>query len=150
MGTFIRMAGLAAAQTPRLAAVNSFGPPRIGAIYFYGLNKIQEARVRKVLGVAEGDFLPSSKGDAEERLDQLPGVVESHLEAVCCDAGKMILYVGVEEKGAPHFELRDPPEGGVSLPESIMAAYRELLDAVGAATRRGSTAEDLTRGHSLM
>jgi hypothetical protein len=143
-------AGLATAQTPRLAAENSFGPPRIGAIDFYGLNKIQEARVRKALGVAEGDLLPSSKGDAEERLDQLPGVVESHLEAVCCDAGKMILYVGVEERGAPHFDLRDAPESAVSLPESITAAYRELLDALGAAIRRGSTAEDLTRGHSLL
>jgi hypothetical protein len=142
--------GLAAAQTPRLSAENSYGPPRIGVIDFYGLNKIQEARVRKAVGVAEGDFLPSSKGDAEERLDQIPGIVESHLEAVCCDAGKMILYVGVEEKGAVHFDLRDAPESAVTLPESITAAYRELLDALGAATRRGTTAEDLTRGHSLM
>lgn len=146
----IGIAGLAAAQTPRLAVENSLGPPRIGVIDFYGLNKVPEARVRKALGVAEGDFLPSSKGDVEERLDQLPGIVESHLEAVCCDAGKMILYVGVEEKGAPHFDLRDAPEGDASLPESVTAAYRELLEAVGAATRRGSTAEDLTRGHSLL
>lgn len=144
------IAGLAAAQTPRLSAENSYGPPRIGVIDFYGLNKIPEARVRKAVGVAEGDFLPSSKGDAEERLDQIPGIVESHLEAVCCDAGKMILYIGVEEKGAPHFDLRDAPESAVTLPESITAAYRELLDALGAATRRGTTAEDLTRGHALM
>ncbi|HTD44957.1 MAG TPA: HEAT repeat domain-containing protein [Bryobacteraceae bacterium] len=141
--------GLAVAQAPRLAADN-YGLPRIGTLDFYGLNKTPEARVRKALGAAEGDFLPSSKGDAEERLDQLPGIVESHLEAVCCDAGKMILYVGVEEKGAPHFDLRDAPENAVSLPESVMSGYRELLDALGAAIRRGSTAEDLTRGHSLM
>ena len=146
----IGIAGLAVAQTPRSAAENSYGPPRIGIIDFYGLNKIAEARVRKALGAAEGDLLPSSKGDVEERLDQIPGIVESHLEAVCCDAEKVILYVGVEEKGAVHFDLRDAPESSVSLPESITAAYHELLDALGAATRRGSTAEDLTRGHSLM
>ena len=145
----VGLGGLAAAQTPRLAADN-YGPPRIGTLDFYGLNKTPEARVRRALGAAEGDFLPSSKGDAEQRLDQLPGIVESHLEAVCCDAGKMILYVGVEEKGAPHFDLRDAPESAVSLPESVTAGYRELLDALGAAIRRGSTAEDLTRGHSLM
>ena len=147
--TGIGIAGLAAAQTPRLSAEN-YGPPRIGVIDFYGLNRVPEARVRKAVGVTEGDFLPSSKGDAEERLDQIPGIVESHLEAVCCDAGKMILYIGVEEKGAPHFDLRDAPESAVTLPESITAAYRELLDALSAATRRGTTAEDLTRGHVLM
>jgi len=149
-GIGIATGGLAAAQAPRLAVENSYGPPRIGVIDFYGLGKIQEARVRKTLGVAEGDLLPSSKGDTEERLDQLPGIVESHLEAVCCDRGKIILYVGVEEKGAPHFDLRDAPESSVSLPGNITAAYRDLLDAVGAAIRRGSAAEDLTHGHSLL
>jgi hypothetical protein len=81
-------------------------PPRIGAIDFYGLRKVGEAKVRETLGVKEGDPLPPSKGDVEDRLADLQGVVESHLEAVCCEAGDAILYVGIEEKGSPHFELR--------------------------------------------
>ncbi|MEO8131553.1 MAG: hypothetical protein ABI822_30945, partial [Bryobacteraceae bacterium] len=48
--------------------------PRIGTIDFYGLRKVTEAKVRKALAVAEGGVLPSSKGDTEERLDQIPGV----------------------------------------------------------------------------
>lgn len=121
--------------------------PRIDTLDFYGLRKTTEAQVRAVIAVKEGDPLPASKGDAEERLDQIPGVVESHLEAVY-DAGKMILYVGLEERGAPHFELREAPEGDMRLPEKIGAEYRGFVEASAAASRAHITAEDLTQGHA--
>ncbi len=70
--------------------------PRIDVLDFYGLRKVPEAKVRQTLAVKEGDPLPHSKGDTEEHLDDIPGIVESHLEAVY-DAGKTILYVGVED-----------------------------------------------------
>ncbi|PYT14213.1 MAG: hypothetical protein DMG59_18005 [Acidobacteria bacterium] len=124
--------------------------PRIGIIDFYGLRKVSEAKVRKALGVREGDPLPRSKGDAEERIDAVPGVVESHLEAVCCDAGKMILYVGIEEKGAIHFDLREPPEEDVVLPEEITSTYRRFMENLEAAIRRGESGDDVTHGHSLV
>lgn len=123
---------------------------RVGVIDFYGLRKLSESQVRKVLAVREGDPLPSSKGDAEAKLDQIPGVVESHLEAVCCDDGRTILYVGIEERGATHFDLRESPEGSVVLPEEIVSAYGRFLEAAHDASRRGSTDEDLTHGHPLM
>jgi len=123
---------------------------RVGVIDFYGLRKISESQVRKILGVREGDLLPASKGDAEGKLDQIPGVVESHLEAVCCDAGRTILYVGIEERGATHFDLREPPEGAAVLPEEIVTAYGRFLEAAHDASRRGTTDEDLTHGHPLM
>ena len=122
-------------------------PPRIDTLDFYGLRKTTEAQVRAAIAVKEGDPLPASKGDAEERLDQIPGVVESHLEAVY-DAGKMILYVGLEERGAPHFELREAPEGDMRLPEKIGAEYRGFVEASAAASRVHITAEDLTQGHA--
>jgi len=123
---------------------------RVGVIDFYGLRKISESQVRRILGVREGDLLPASKGDAEGKLDQIPGVVESHLEAVCCDGGRTILYVGIEERGATHFDLREPPEGAAVLPEEIVTAYSRFLDAAHDASRRGTTDEDLTHGHPLM
>jgi len=123
--------------------------PRIGTIDFYGLRKVPEAKILQTLGVREGDFLPPSKGDAEEHLDDVPGIVESHLEAVCCDTGKMILYVGVEEKGSPHFDIREAPEGDVKLPEEITSSYRRFLESFESAVRSGRTGEDLTHGHSL-
>ncbi|MBV9400042.1 MAG: hypothetical protein JO062_18840 [Bryobacterales bacterium] len=132
------------------AAAAAQSPPRIGTIDFFGLRKISEAKIRQTLGVREGDFLPPSKGNAEESLDKLSGVIESHLEAVCCDDDKMILYVGIEERGAPHFELRDPPEGDSKLPDEVLAAYRRFQEVFNDAVRRGSTAEDLTEGYSRM
>ncbi len=123
--------------------------PRIGVIDFYGLRKVPEAKIRQALGAREGEPLPPSKGDAEERIDKVPGVVESHLEAVCCDAGKMILYVGIEEKGAAHFEPREPPDGELRLPEEVTTTYRDFLHAREAALRRGEDREDLTHGHAL-
>jgi hypothetical protein len=123
--------------------------PRIGIIDFYGLHKIPEAKVRQTLGVREGDPLPPSKGDLEDRLADLQGVVESHLEAVCCGAGSAILYVGIEEKGAPHFELRDAPDGSLKLPDEINTAYQNFLQASSAALRLDEDRDDLTQGHRL-
>src|SRR6476661_5046144 len=112
---------------------------RVDVLDFYGLRKVSESQIRKALGVREGDRMPPSKGDAEAKLDQLGGVVESHLEAVCCDSGQTVLYVGIEEKGAPHFDLREPPEGEVALPDEIVSTYNRFLEAAQAASRRGTT-----------
>ena len=123
-------------------------PPKIGVLDFYGLRKIPERQVRQTIGVKEGDPLPPSKGDVEERLDKLSGVIESHVEAICCDQGKVILYVGIEERGSPHFEIREPPEGDEKLPSEITGAYGRFLEAVEKAGRRGNTGEDFTQGYS--
>jgi hypothetical protein len=138
-------------QTP--AQTSAAGPsltPTVDVLDFFGLGKIPEARIRKALGFKEGDPFPHSKGDIEERLDAQPDVVESHLEAVCCDEGKAVLYVGIEEKGSIHFDPREPPEGDVDLPKEILSGYRDFLEAYALAARRNDLAEDLTHGHSLM
>jgi hypothetical protein len=121
--------------------------PRIDVIDFYGMHKTPEAKVREAVGVKDGDPLPPSKGDVEERLDSIAGVAESHLEAVS-DAKKMILYVGLEERGAPHFDLREAPEGDMKLPEVMTREYRSFVETAAAAARAGIVAEDLTQGHA--
>jgi len=142
-----------AAQAPAAARVpTSPAPtaPTVGVIDYYGLNKITRDHIQKTLGFKEGDPFPASKGNVEERLDEIPGIVESHLEAACCDQGKIVLYVGIEERGAVHFDLREAPESEVTLPPEITALYRRYFDAFDDAVRHGTTAEDLTHGHSLM
>jgi hypothetical protein len=121
--------------------------PRVDVIDFYGLHKTTEAKVREAIGIKEGDPLPASKGDAEERLDGIPGVAESHLEAVY-DAKKMILYAGLEERGAPHFDIREAPEGDMKLPEVMTKEYRNFVEAAAAAARNNVVAEDLTQGQA--
>jgi hypothetical protein len=144
-------AGATQAPAPaRVPASPEPTAPTVGVIDYYGFNKVTRERVQKTLGFKEGDPFPASKANVEERLDEIPGVVESHLEAVCCDQGKIVLYVGIEERGAVHFDLREAPEGEVTLPPEITALYRRYFDAFEQAVRRGSTAEDLTHGHSLM
>jgi HEAT repeats len=139
-----------AAAAPAQSLLQTQGLPKIGTVDFYGLHKVTESNLRKALGVREGDPLPASKGDVEEKLDTISGVTESHLEAICCENGTVILYVGIEERGAPHFELHPAPEGDAPLPEEISAAYQRFLTAFDAAARRGSTDEDLTKGYSRM
>jgi hypothetical protein len=145
-----KTSGSAQPASPQVIADATTQLPLVDVIDFYGLGKIPEARIRKALGFKEGDPFPPSKGNVEERLLELPDVAEAHLEAVCCDAGKTILYVGIEARGAPHLELRDAPEGEVELPKEILSDYRDFLDAYESAARRGAAAEDLTHGHSLI
>jgi len=124
--------------------------PVVGIIDFYGRQKVSEEKLLKVLGVKPGQMLPRSKGDVEDALEEIEGVVYAHLEAACCDEGKAILYVGIEERGAPHFIYSGPPAGLELLPMAIHDEYAAFLAALGLAVREGDTAEDLTQGHSLM
>lgn len=135
-----------------LAAVLAAGQvPQVGEIELYGLRRVREENVRRVLNVRPGDALPPSRGDLEDRLETIASVVRARVEAVCCEDGKAVLFVGLEERGAPHFAFRSNPAGPAGLlPEEILKTYTDLLAALEAAARRGSTAEDLTRGHSLM
>ncbi len=123
--------------------------PRIAVLDFYGVDKVPVSSLRKALGLKEGDPLPSSKADAEARLEQVNGVVLARLEAVCCESGGAILFVGIEEKGAAHFDFRPVPESSIELPKDILDAYRAFLDARENAARSGDSREDLTSGHAL-
>ena len=139
----VAVQGLLCAQTP-------IRPPRVGVIDYYGLRKISPERIQRVLSTKPGDPFPQSKGDVEERLEKIPGVVRSHIEAVCCDDGKVVLFVGIEEKGASHFSLRSEPTAEIYLPAATVDTYHQFLDAAESAAHDGPIEEDLRSGHSLM
>jgi hypothetical protein len=124
--------------------------PTVGVIQIYGNSKVPAERIRTVLGVAEGEKLPASKGGVEERLEEVEGIVRARLEAACCEDGKVILYTGIEERDGPRFALRSAPTGELVLPDEITSAYRSFLQAAREASRTGQAAEDLSRGHSLL
>ena len=124
--------------------------PRVGDVNFYGLRHIPAEKILSTLQLKPGDPLPPSKGDLEDRIAEIPGVVQARVEAVCCQDSKAVLFVGLEERGAPHFAFRSDPSGDAVLPESLVADYGRFLEAVQEAGRRGSIAEDLTEGHALM
>ncbi len=145
MRHFLTLALSIAAALPLAAQV-----PQVGIVDFHGLRTIDEATIRRALPFKEGDPLPKSKGDIEEALESIRGVVRARLEAVCCDEGKAILYVGIEERGAPHFDYSAAPSGEVRLPEEVHGAYAAFLAAAGRAARSGNAGESLADGHSLL
>ncbi len=117
-------------------AAPAMAQPRVGLIDTYGERKLDAERIRKALGVQVGDPLPPSKLDLEERLEAVDGVVRAHVEAACCvEDARAILYAGVEERGAPHFEFRLPEEGrDLALPPAddtaaLLVASREAAEA---------------------
>jgi len=147
----VRPTGLRQILAWLAAAVAAAGQtPQIGIIDVFGLKKVPAAKVRAALGVKPGDRIPPSKGDLEERLEAIPGVVRANVEAACCEDGKAILYVGIEEKGATAFELRDPPNEPLGLPPALHHAYHHFVEALGQAVRKGEIREDLSKGHSLI
>ncbi len=119
-------------------------------INLYGLRKIPADRILSALKLQPGDPLPASRGDLEDRVAEVSGVVLARVEAVCCEGKNTILFVGVEERGAPHAAFRSEPAGNAVLPETLLTAYDGFLTAVRRAAAHGNTAEDLTAGHSLM
>lgn len=125
--------------------------PTIGHIEIYGRRKVSEDRILKAVGAKAGDPLPKSKGDVEDRLvDEVGGIRRARLEAFCCEQGKPILYVGIEERGAPSFEYRPEPSEEIELPEEIVKVYDEFTVALNRAVAEGQTSESLAAGHSLM
>jgi hypothetical protein len=124
--------------------------PVIGDIEIFGTHKITHEKVMKTLGIQPGDPLPPSKTRLEDALLAMDGVARASVEAVCCDAGKAILYIGIEERGGATFPLRDQPQGDLQLPEEIVQAYHDFTIALAGAARDGDTHEDIKQGHSMM
>jgi hypothetical protein len=124
--------------------------PRVGAMEIFGERAVPQKKIREVLGLSEGSPLPPSRGNLEDKLSAIHGVVAARLEVVCCDRGKTILYVGILEHNAPHIEFHPSPTGDQALPEDLQTLYRDFLDLAKEAARQGSTEEDLTNGYSLM
>ncbi len=124
--------------------------PAVGEIDFYGLRSLTADRILAAIRLKTGDPIPPSKGALEDQIAEIPGVILARVEAVCCQGPRAILFIGIEEKGAPHAAFQSAPAGSAALPEELVNAYRLFLEAVQRAAGQGTAAEDLTAGHSLM
>lgn len=127
--------------------------PPIGIVDFYGLRSLTERRARAALPIKEGDVgnpLPhAAQKETQRRLEALLNVEQALLNFVCCDAGKVILYVGIRERGAPTLQFRPAPKGAIRLPETIVLAGEEFQNALTEAVLRGNAGEDDSKGHAL-
>ena len=124
--------------------------PPIGVIDLYGVRTVPEDRVRAALQVSVGDPFPLSKVEVERRLAMIPGVVRARITGVCCDEGRSIMFVGIEEAGESLPRFRAAPVGSVRLPDDIVQAGVALTAAARAAVLRGDASEDQSQGYSLL
>ena len=105
--------------------------------------------MKSSIGAKPGAPMPS-RAMAEEKLQKISGVTASQIEAVCCDGQQTILYIGIEERNAPHIEFHANPTSDVSLPKEITAKYEALMEAIAVSMHKHDADEDLTNGYSLM
>lgn len=150
---FVFLASLLVAGSMASAQAQQASPAfKIGSIDFYGMRKLPVDALRAALTFKEGDDIQSdSKALAESRsrLEALRGVSDARVELVCCDAGRVLVYVGVEEPGAPTLKLHEAPTGASRLSDEIVKAHAEFEEAIQVAVREGRAQEDDSAGHSL-
>ena len=96
-----------------------------------------------------GNDLPPVLAESEARLSKVSGVVRAHTNLVCCDDGRAIVYVGIEERGTPSIRFRAEPVGKSRLAADIVEAGDEFSKAFMLTIRRGDTGEDRSQGHSI-
>jgi hypothetical protein len=140
---------LLAIATARVATAQEI---RIGIIDFYGLQRTALADARAALTFKEGDLVDEElapQRESEQRLARLPGVAHAHVNMVCCDDGRAIVYVGIEERGSPVMRFHAPPRGTERLPAEIVEAGTAFETALWGAVQRGQAGEDRTQGHTL-
>ena len=129
---------------------------QVGIIDFYGLHHVSETEARSALAVKEGDTIsvaddarPALMAQSEQQLSRLRGVLSARVNLVCCDRGRGIIYVGVEEKGGATHHFRKAPRGDARLAADVVDAGKEFDRALTPAARRGD-AEDRSQGHALL
>lgn len=105
--------------------------------------------MRQAIRFKEGGQAPETPVPARLRLEALPGVAKAHINFVCCDEGKLIVYVGVAEMGAPTVEFRAAPTGTVELPNDVVQAGQDFEATFSKAVEAGDFAEDQDQGHAL-
>jgi hypothetical protein len=129
---------------------------QIGVVDFYGLKRLSEGQVRQALTFKEGDIIslstngrPEFLAASESRLSMVPGVAGVRMNVVCCDDGRAIVYVGIQEGGATLMRFRSAPEGTARFPIDVVRAGDDFSSALAVAVQRGDAGEDRSEGHAL-
>lgn len=131
-----------AAQTPRAQ------PTRIGVVEVYGAQSVAPDDVRRAAGVIAGDAV-AADSVIEQRVRRLRGVSGAIVSVVCCESGRSIVYIGIQE-GTRRFSVRPDPTGFVAMPDEVVEAEVEFGAALQEAVTGGRTEEDHSAGHALM
>lgn len=125
----------------------------IGTIDFFGVRDSSLEKLREALTFKEGEMLsvdsPLAFAASKKKLMELPGTKNANITAVCCTDGRVSLFVGIQEAGAPVLQFNDAPTGAVRLEQHVLDVGREFESALRAAVLRGQAQEDDSQGHAL-
>ena len=121
----------------------------IGMIEVYGARTASPDEIRRVAGLSPGDAVPSDARAIEERVRSVSGITNAEVSAVCCEAGRYTIYIGVQE-GPAALKARDEPTEVIAMPDEVVRAEAEFIAALDEAFAQGRLEEDHTAGHSLM
>jgi hypothetical protein len=152
----MRNAGMALVLFALPMAARAQDPIPIGIIDFYGSSKVPVERARAALTFREGDTIspeanepPAFIAATETKLEALPGVARARVNLTCCDNGRAIAYVGIEESGSKTMTFREAPRGDARLAADVVQAGEEFSKAFTSAVERGDAVEDRSQGHAL-
>jgi len=138
--------GLVIALMSAAVPVGAQQMPPVGVIDFYGLRTLKPADLAGALALQIGDTI-NPKMDLKQRLLQVPGVADAELNFVCCEAGRSIVYVGIQEEGVRPLEFSREPTGSAQLPDDIVASGQQFDDALFEGVKRGQNGEDDSAGY---
>ncbi|HEV3329975.1 MAG TPA: HEAT repeat domain-containing protein [Bryobacteraceae bacterium] len=140
--SFLRRCGVSLALAG-WGVASSAGPqiPHVREIDVYGAGKVTAARILREAKLQTGQPLPASKGDLEDRINAISGILRARVEAVCCEGADAILFVGVEQKGGPRVAFRSDPTGKSVLPENLAGDYQEFVEIVRQAVQQKASSD---------
>jgi hypothetical protein len=111
--------------------------PRVGDINFYGLRKVTAEQILAAARLGPGDTVPASRVELEDRIIDLPDVMDAHVQSVCCEGDRTTLFIGIQERGETALTFRIQPSGTATLPDDLMTHYREYSGALLRAEMNG-------------
>jgi hypothetical protein len=128
----------------------------IGIIDFYGLRLLTAERLRSELmfkvgdSVTIGDHSYSFYDESKRRLMKVPGVVNAHVDVVCCTDDRPVVFVGINERNAPILHFTSAPTGSIRLPPDVLRIGEEYEKVADEALLSGQADEDDSEGHTLL
>jgi hypothetical protein len=140
------------AAAPALSQHESF---TIGAIDFYGRDRVNVDLIRAALPLREGDQL--SRGSKErmvrrvkKAIRQATGREVSDVAPVCCDErGRLSVYIGLRGNSPGQTLYNPSPTGSTHLPAGALTLHQDVEKAWLNAMEKGVSGEDDSKGYAL-
>jgi hypothetical protein len=125
--------------------------PPVGIVDVYGARTLTAQRLREAAAIEVGDSVTEQmRTRALARLRALPNVRGADVAIVCCENGRSIAYIGVDEAVGPALSFGAAPTGTARLPGNIIQAGQEFDRALQEGVLQDQTEEDDSEGHSFM